>query len=149
MSARRRTWLVGVGLMLALVTMCGCATLCVAGVVVADRLSPCKDEHAGQVASADGRFVARTLVRNCGATDAEYLVVELVDRRHAAWLPMRLRTHVLFSTRQGILDLHVSWTARRIVSLSYARCGDARYATNCGDWRGVAVQVTERDACDP
>jgi hypothetical protein len=88
---------------LALWGLCGCGL--------------CKDEILEEAASPDGKWTATVLTRDCGATTAEYMAVNLHDSKHKN---LDVENDV-FVTKH-IHRLHVSWSGNDSLVLDCENC---------------------------
>ncbi len=88
---------------LALGGLCGCGL--------------CKDKILEEAASPDGRWTATVLTRDCGATTAEYMAVNLHDFKHTN---LDVENDV-FVTKY-VHRLHVSWNGNDSLVLNCENC---------------------------
>ena len=88
---------------LALGGLCGCGL--------------CKDEILEEAASPDGKWTATVLTRDCGATTAEYMAVNLHDSKHKN---LDVENEV-FVTKY-VHRLHVSWNGNDSLVLDCENC---------------------------
>ncbi len=88
---------------LALGGLCGCGL--------------CKDEILEEITSPDGKWTATVQTRDCGATTAEYIAVNLHDVKHKN---LDIENDV-FVTKY-VHRLHVSWNGNDSLVLNCENC---------------------------
>ena len=77
----------------------------------------CKDKTLEETASPDGKWTATVLARDCGATTAEYMTVNLHDFEHKHLDP----ENDVFVTKY-VRRLHVSWHGNDTLVLNCENC---------------------------
>jgi len=101
----------------------------------------CGDERAVERASPDGRLVARSFVRNCGATTAYVGLVEV--RRNRWW---SRDAHTVF-VGEWVQDLSISWNTAGQLAIACNGCPSLRSrVTEVPGVHVVLLQSAERDA---
>ena len=77
----------------------------------------CKDEILEELPSPDGKWTAAVLTRDCGATTAEYMTVNLHDFEHEHLDP----ENDVFVTKY-VRRLHVTWNGNDRLILDCDNC---------------------------
>ncbi len=77
----------------------------------------CKDRILEEIPSPDGKWTATILTRDCGATTAEYMAVNLHDFKHKH---LDVENDV-FMTKY-VHRLHVSWNGNESLILDCENC---------------------------
>ncbi len=77
----------------------------------------CKDEVLEKAVSPDGKWVATTLTRDCGATTSEYMGVNLQDVKQK-----QLETKNEVFVTKHIHRLHVSWQGNDSLIIDCENC---------------------------
>ncbi len=96
----------------------------------------CDDEKVTEAVSRDGRFVARSFVRGCGATTENVAYVQI--RENGGWFRA---AHTVF-VAEGVDDHLVSWVAPRQIAISCNGCPSLR--SSVSEWNGIGVTLVHR-----
>jgi hypothetical protein len=101
----------------------------------------CGDERITDATSPDGRFLARSFVRNCGATTSCAAHVEI--REKSAWFQS---AHTVF-VAEGVMDPSVSWVGPRQIAITCNGCPSLR--SSVSEWDGIQVALVHAPLSRP
>jgi len=126
-------WILAIGLAVGVYS-----TVCVGGFYLFG-VWICGEISSAAIQSRDGKFGARIIERNCGATTPFHTRVVAEDVGYHSIVPRWYKEETVFEVESALQVVAIEWTGERQLTISYSRNAEERIEVQRDSWDDVQI----------